>query len=209
MALDREALFQPFNLAGWVPTTRMVAPGLPDDAGLVGERWQGMDLAARRAVATGRVNRWKAANGGRLVLGAALPGGPGSDVLFRALTSQFAAIGIVLTRAANSQSADLVLRDRVARFAGARWFLGQFQCRMSPAICSEDVDFLVQLAIRARDPAQQAGYLADAENALAAHNAFIPIGAPIRWSLVRSGVAGFADNAWAIHPLFPLTRAPM
>lgn len=210
MALDRAALIQPFNLAGWVPTSRVVAPGLPDDPGLAGERWQGMDLAARRTVAAGRVARWKAANGGSTpVLSVALPEGPGSDTLFDGLAAQYREIGVVLARAESAKSADLALRDRVARYAGARWFLNQFHCGMSAAICSEDVDLLVGLAVAARDPAAQANYLADAENALAAHNAFIPIGAPIRWSLVRSGVVGFAENAWAIHPLFPLTRAPI
>ena len=210
LALDRPALIQPFNLAGWAATTRVVAPGLPDDQGLVGERWAGMDLAARRNAAAERVARWKAANGGNTpVLGVALPEGPGSDTLFAGLAAQYREIGIVLARAQDGRDADLALRDRVARYAGARWFLNQFHCRISAAICSEDVDFLVRLAGASRDPASQANYLADAENALAAYNAFIPIGAPIRWSLVRSGVAGFAENPWAIHPLFPLSRAPM
>ena len=115
----------------------------------------------------------------------------------------------MLARAETGERADLVLRDRVARYAGTRWFLNQFNCGVSAAICSPDVDFLVALAVGARDPAAHASYLADAENALTAYNAFIPIGAPIRWSLVRSGVAGFAENAWAIHPLFPLSRAPI
>ena len=213
LALDRPELIKPFNLAGWIPTTRIVAPGLPDDTGQVGERWPDLDLAARRAAAAGRVARWKAAHGGQLALRVALPDGPGSDTLFAGLAEQYATIGLTLTRAPQNsrrgQRADLALRDRVARFAGARWFLNQFHCGMSAAICSGDVDFLVELAVAERDPAQQAGYLAEAEKAAAANNGYIPIGAPIRWSLVRSGVAGFAENAWAIHPLFPLTRASM
>ena len=76
--LDRAALIQPFNLAGWTATTRIVPPGLPDDPGMAGERWEGMDLEARRAVAAARVARWRAANGGSTpVLSAALPAGPG------------------------------------------------------------------------------------------------------------------------------------
>lgn len=209
LALDREALIRPFNIAGWSATTRVVSPELPDDPDLVAERWPAVDLEARRASASLRVAQWKAANGGTLVLRIKLPEGPGSDTLFAGLAAQYDTIGITLRRAGRGQRADLALRDRVARFAGARWFLNQFRCGMSPAICSEDVDFLVDMAVKSRDPVQQAQYLAEAETALAAHNSFIPIGAPIRWSQVRSGVAGFAENAWAIHPLFPLTRAPM
>ena len=210
MALDRTALLQPFNIAGWTATTRIVAPDLPDDRGLVNERWTDMDLAQRRAVAAGRVTRWRAGNGGTTpVISLALPAGPGSDTLFDGLAAQYREIGVVLARAPGEANADLVLRDRVARYAGARWFLNQLHCGISDAICSQDADLLVQMAVETRDPAQQATYLADAEKALAAFNAYIPIGAPIRWSLVRSGVNGFAENAWSIHPLFPLTRAPM
>ena len=210
MALDRDELIKPFNLAGWIATTRLVPPGLAGDPGVVGERWQGMDLDARRAVAAGRVARWRAANGGATpLLGVALPDGPGSDTLFDGLAAQYRTIGVVLARAEDADRADLALRDRVARYGGPRWFLNQFHCGVSPAICSEDVDFLAGLAVDTRDPVAQANYLADAENALSAFNAYIPIGAPIRWSLVRSGVSGFAENAWAIHPLFPLTRAPI
>lgn len=209
MALDRGELIRPFNIAGWKPTTRMVAPGLPDDSGLVSERWVEQDLESRRTVAARRVTAWKAGNGGRLVLRLAMPQGPGSDTLFSSLANQYATVGIELVRAKRGQAADLALRDRVARFAGARWFLNQFHCGMSAAICSEDVDFLVQMAVQTQDPREQANYLVNAENALAAYNAYIPFGAPIRWSLVRSGVTGFAENPWAVHPLFPLTRAPM
>lgn len=209
LPLDRAALIQPFNIAGWKPTTRIVPSDLPDDSGLVGERWSEFNLEQRRAIAARRVAAWKAENGGALELRIALPNGPGADTLFSGLASQYAAIGIALVRAKDAKNADLALRDRVARFAGARWFLNQFNCGVSAAICSEDVDFLVQMAVAAQTPQEQSAYLVSAENALAAFNAYIPLGAPIRWSLVRSGVVGFAENPWAVHPLFPLSRAPM
>lgn len=209
LALDRAALLKPFNIGGWTPTTRVVAPGLPNDSGLVGERWTGMSIEARRAAAATRVARWKAANGGRLTLSLSLPPGPGSDTLFAGLKGQYAEIGITLVRAAKGERGDLALRDRVARFAGARWFLNQFNCAVGPPVCSQDVDMLVELAVKTASPAQQAGFLANAETALTATNGYIPIGAPIRWSLVRAGVQGFSENPWAIHPLFPLTRAPI
>ena len=46
--------------------------------------------------------------------------------------------------------------------------------------------------------------LAEAEERLTSLNAFIPLGAPVRWSLVRGDIDGFAENRWALHPLLPL-----
>lgn len=208
MALDRAALIAPFNIAGWAATTRLVAPDLPGDNGTLGERWPDLDIDARRAVAARRVAAFEAANGA-VVLTLALPQGPGSDILFAGLREQFAAVGVDLQRAGSPADADLVLRDRVARFGGAQWFLNQFNCRVTASICSEDVDFLVDLANNAPDPAESASYLAEAEAALTAFNPFIPLGAPIRWSMVRADVEGFVENPWNLHPLFPLSRAPI
>lgn len=209
MALDRNALIAPFNLAGWSPTTRIVAPGLPDDPGGTAERWPDMDQEARQAEAARRVARWEAASGAPLALSIMLPEGPGSDMLFEGLAGQYGAIGIDLARTDDEKLADLALRDRVARYPGMRWFLNQFHCRVSSAICSPDVDFLVGLSLAAATPVEREGYLAEAATALQNHNGFIPIGAPIRWSLVRSGVQGFSENPWSIHPLFPLARSPI
>ncbi len=209
MALDRAALIQPFNIAGWVQTTRIVAPGMQGEEGAEGERWADMTIEAQRSIAAQRVNAWKTANAGNLVLTVGLPEGPGSDILFDALARQWATIGVGLSRVQKGQGAQLELRDRVARYGGARWFLNQFNCEVSTAICSPDVDFLVELAVESRDPAESASYLAEAEETLSAFNAFIPFGAPIRWSLVRADAVGFAENPWGLHPLFPLSRAPI
>jgi peptide/nickel transport system substrate-binding protein/oligopeptide transport system substrate-binding protein len=39
-------------------------------------------------------------------------------------------------------------------------------------------------------------------------NVYIPIGAPLRWSMVRSNVDGYAANAWAWHPLPDMATIP-
>lgn len=209
MALDRPALIEPFNIGGWVPTTRMVSPGLPNDDGSVPERWIALSIEERRAEAAQRVAAWEAQNDAEVSLRLALPDGPGSDILFTELAAQYGAIGIALERVGMGDRSDLALRDRVARYAGARWFLNQFNCGISRALCSPDVDFLVELAVESRDPVEQLSYLAEAETALAAFNGYIPIGVPIRWSLARAEVVGFSENPWNLHPLFPLSRAPM
>ena len=58
MALDRPALIEPFNIGGWVPTTRVVAPGLPADPGhdrrALGRAHDRADRRARRRAASPR-----------------------------------------------------------------------------------------------------------------------------------------------------------
>ena len=64
-------------------------------------------------------------------------------------------------------------------------------------------------ALDARDGTEESSYLYEAETALLATNLYIPLGAPIRWSLVRADIDAFSENPWNIHPLFPLSRAPI
>ncbi|WP_379552655.1 ABC transporter substrate-binding protein [Qipengyuania sp. DGS5-3] len=209
MGIDREALIQPFNIAGWVSTTRLVSPGLPDESELLGERWTNLTDEERIQTARARVSQWQTANDEPVRLRLFLPEGAGSDILFEGLAGQLEQIGVQLVRSEDVEGADLALRDRVARYGGARWFLNQFNCEVSRAICSEDVDFLVQLAVDSSNPEEARSYLIEAETALTVFNPYIPLGAPIRWSLVRGDIEDFVENPWNVHPLFPLSRAPI
>ncbi|MEO6153854.1 MAG: ABC transporter substrate-binding protein [Croceibacterium sp.] len=202
MALDRPALIAPFNIGGWVPTTRIVAPGMQNDAGTVSERWTGQVIEDLRAVAARRVAGWRAGNGGapvRLTLAAAP--GPGTDLLVRELSSQLGPIGVTLQRVPEGAPADLALIDRVARYPDLRWFLDQFNCSLRQGLCDEEADRSVSATAAELDPAKRAALLAQAETTLTQANGFIPFGSPIRFSLVRSSITGFDPNAWAFHPL--------
>jgi oligopeptide transport system substrate-binding protein len=209
MALDRPQLIAAFNIGGWVPTTRVVAPGLPGDPGYVGERWSERPLEDLRAVAASRVAGWRRANSGeaaRLTL--AIGQAPGLDLLFRELARQLATIGVRLERVREGRPSDLVLVDRVARYAEPRWFLNQFNCSLHNGLCDADADFLVEQAMAEIDPVARATLLAEAEAALTLANVYLPFGSPLRFSLVRSDVDGFAGNPWAFHPLPPLAVIP-
>ncbi len=213
MTIDRSALSATFNIGGWVPTTRMVAPGLAEDAGLVGERWTGLDIAARRAIAAGRVAAWRAANDAEnpadgLTISMAISEQPGHALLFNELSRQLATIGVALVRAEDSASADLVLVDRVARYASPVWFLNQFNCLLDRGLCSEEADVIAAQILDETDPAARARLMAEAETALTAENVYIPFGSPLRWSLVRGNVDGFAGNRWGFHPLPELAAIP-
>lgn len=209
MAIDRNALLQPFNIGGWVPSTRIVPATLSTAPEAPPERWAALSLEQRRSEARQRVSRWREENGREPAVSIYLPDGPGSDLLFDGLARDFATIGVSATRAGSASSADLSLRDRVARYASPRWFLNQFHCSIREEQCSEDTDYLVSLALDANGVLEEASYLYEAETALLAANRYIPLGAPIRWSLVRADIEAFSENPWGIHPLFPLSRAPI
>lgn len=208
MAIDREALIEPYNIGGWTPTTRLVPPGLPSDRGYIAERWSGRTIEQTRAEAARRVATWRSSSGSEPRLTIALGRGPGLDMLFRELAAQLATIGVQLERVAESRPADLTLVDRVARYADSRWFLNQFHCGLGNGMCSSEADALVRDSIVQTDPDSKATLLAQAEAELTLANVYIPFGAPLRFSLVRGDVQGFAGNAWAFHPLPPFAVIP-
>jgi ABC-type transport system substrate-binding protein len=115
-------------------------------------------------------------------------------------------IGVGLARSPEGTRGDLALVDRIARYGAPRWFLNQFSCSLRPAACDETVDYLVELAVDASDLTTRAAYLAQAEAELTSSNIYIPFGAPLRWSLIRSNVTGFVPNQWAFHPLPPMAE---
>jgi peptide/nickel transport system substrate-binding protein/oligopeptide transport system substrate-binding protein len=75
-------------------------------------------------------------------------------------------------------------------------------------LCSASADRLIGLALVESDPAKRADLLAQAEAQLTIANSYIPLGVPIRWSLVSGKATGFMPNPWNIHPLMPLAMLP-
>ncbi|WP_336987462.1 ABC transporter substrate-binding protein [Altererythrobacter aquiaggeris] len=210
LAIDRTALLEPFNIGGWVATTRAVAPDLDGEVDTGAERWPDLSIEQRQAIALQRVERWRAANGGNSPrLKIAFPAGPGSELLFSQIRKDLAAAGITSELVTQEDQADLVLVDRLARFASPRWFLNQFNCSLNLGLCSPEVDALVLDTIREADPGRRDAILREAEAVLNASNIYIPFGAPIRWSLVRGNITGFINNRWGLHPLPPLANRPI
>ncbi|KHK92398.1 ABC transporter substrate-binding protein [Novosphingobium malaysiense] len=227
MTIDRNALIAPFGLGGWSPTTRIVTPSLDGDLGTIGERWTGQSVDERRQIAAARVRSWlsgagkddgeknkesdadgNAASDATVKLRIWLPEGEGTDVLLEKLTSDFAAIGVSLELAKDERKADLVLVDDVARYPRAAWFLNRLSCTTRRGLCSKEADARVAEAGNAATPIDRAALLTEAEAELTSANVYIPFGPPIRWSLVRGSVNGFAANAWGWHPLMPLAWLP-
>lgn len=212
MTIDRDALGSALNIGGWTATTRIVNPGLDGDNGTVGERWPGRAIDERRTQAAARIAKWKAAGHPAPDLRIALPAGPGGDVLFARLAADLKAIGVGVRRVAvvgpADGDADLRLVDTVARYPRADWFLNQFACSGLRGVCSIAADRLATQARVENDPAKRAELYSQAEAQLTIANGYIPLGVPIRWSLVAGGATGFAPNRWNVHPLMPLALRP-
>jgi peptide/nickel transport system substrate-binding protein/oligopeptide transport system substrate-binding protein len=209
MAIDRGRLIEPFGVDGWTATTRLISPNVDGDLAQNGERWQSLSIEARRAQASARVRAWQAKASGSATppspaVRVWLPQGPGSDILFGRLASDMNTIGVTLQREHDLAAADLALVDEVARYPRVSWFLNRLACLPARGLCDKEADDLVAGAVANKDSRQRAQILSDVEAKLTADNVFIPLGTPIRWSLVRGNVDGFATNPWAWHPLMPL-----
>ena len=103
--------------------------------------------------------------------------------------------------------ADLALIDEVAPSTSPAWFVRRFRCG-EVAICDADVDSLMDAARQTEIPAQRYALLAQAAARIDNAQLFIPIAAPVRWSLVSARIQGFAGNRYARHTLTDLLQAP-
>lgn len=206
MAIDRSALIQSFGLGGWQPTTWIVPAQFFGADAYPETRWQALSIDERRAIAAGRIGQWSQTSGETPELRIGLPEGPGSDLLFEGLRDAWDEIGVRVIRVEPGEGADLELRDRLARYSSPRWFLNQFNCELEIGLCSPEADALVSESLLLTDPIEKERKLAEAHAILVEEEVFIPLGAPVRWSLVRGAIDAYQANQWGIHPLFPLSQ---
>lgn len=208
MAIDRQALAGAINLAGWMTTTRVINPGLAEDNGTIGERWNGRTIQERRNQAAVRVANWRSGGKPQPVLRIALPAGPGADVLFARLRDDLGAIGVEPRRVALEDDAELRLVDLVASYGAAQWFFNRLSCTAGRAACDPAADRFAAESLAEPNPVRRAELVSQAEAQLTISNGYIPLGVPVRWSLVAGNVTGFATNRFAIHPLMSLAMLP-
>lgn len=206
MAIDRGELIQPFGLGGWRSSTWIVPRDLFAPAQYPVNRWSELGIEERRGIARRRVLEWNAGRTEPVELRIGLPSGPGSDLLFEQLSSAWEEIGVTAVRVGMGEGAELELRDRLARYSSPRWFLNQLNCAIEIGLCSEAADELVRQSLTERDPEAKQALLAEAHAELMEAEVFIPLGVPVRWSLVRGAVNGYQANPWGLHPLFPLSQ---
>jgi peptide/nickel transport system substrate-binding protein len=203
-ALDRDSLVGAFAVPGLVSRATVLEPGLDSIPDPVPPAWTSTTLSERKASLAATAKRLFGSVPSPTIT-VALPEGPGADLLFNRLTSDWGALGITVRRAGPRAPADLKLVDEVARSTSASWFVRQFRCP-AVAICDDHLEELLKAARETAILPQRAALLQQAAAQIDNEQFFIPIAAPIRWSLVSSRIAGFAGNRFAIHTLTELER---
>ncbi len=206
MVVDRTALSSLFPLGGWATTTQLLPGQLDLPTPPTRPDWASQSMEERRARAAAVMTRWRADEGEPPTLRIALPEGPGATLLYGLLSRDLAAIGLTTERVGPEAKADLLLVDEVAAYDSALWYLGRIGCARK-VHCSKEADAQMQAASLATSAEERLGRVAQAEALMVAHQGFIPLAAPVRWSLVSRRLNGFKPSPRARHPLNHLFRA--
>jgi oligopeptide transport system substrate-binding protein len=206
MAIDRSQLPVLFPLGGWAITEKIVPSQLDLPRQPTPPGWSDMTMDDRLAQASAAVARWRSDNGAPPVLRVALPDGPGATTLFGLIRHDLELIGLQVERVAMKDEADLRLIDEVAAYDSALWYLGRIGCARK-VHCSAAADAQLQAASLASSLPERTARIAQAEALMQAHNGYIALGAPIRWSLVTRRLNGFVPSPRARHPLNHLFRS--
>jgi oligopeptide transport system substrate-binding protein len=203
MAIDRPTLAAALGVPGGERQS-LLPPGVEGMAQVSAPAWIRDALPARRTRAAALL-REAEGEAGRLKVRVALPDGPGMRLLFAYLRRDWASVGVEAVRVPSGAQADLRLVDEVAPAGSASWYLRHFSCEAS-RICDPAADEMMAAARIAPDSPTRRGLLANADRILAGLGPFIPLTAPIRWSLVAPRLTGFRPNAFGRHPIGELIR---
>ncbi|HYW16614.1 MAG TPA: ABC transporter substrate-binding protein [Allosphingosinicella sp.] len=203
MALDRPALAAALGIPGLQARESLLPAGIEGLGQVSAPAWIRDPLPARQARAAALLR--DSGENGRLTVRVALPEGLGYRLLFARLRRDWAAVGVETVRVAAGSPADLRLIDEVAPAGLASWYLRRFACGSSP-ICDPAADEMMAAARIAPDAGTRRGQLANADRILAGLGPFIPLTAPVRWSLVSPRLTNFRPNAFGRHPIGELIR---
>lgn len=202
-ALDRANFINTLAVPGLAARATVLEPGLDGINAPAQPGWFVTALADRLGALGAQADRLfgKA----KPIVRIALPDGPGADLLLQELVRDWGAIGLTVQRAQPGSPADFALIDEVAPSTSPSWFVRHFRCG-AVAICDEQADALMEAARETPVPQQRYALLAQAAARIDDAQLFIPIAAPVRWSLVSGRVQGFAGNRYARHTLTGLEQ---
>jgi len=201
-AIDRAELINGLRVGGLVPRATVLQAGLEGIGQPTQPAWLGQPANDRRGALEAEARRLFG-SAERPTLRIAIPNGPGGKYLMARLAYDWLPLGIKVERAPSAGSADLIWVDEVAPSSSPAWFLRRFRCGVA-AICVEQAEELLTQARETVDSRQRAALFIEAAELIDRAQLFIPIAAPIRWSLVSGRVPGFAENPFARHTLVGL-----
>jgi peptide/nickel transport system substrate-binding protein len=205
-AIDRDAFVAALGVGNLAPRATLLQAGLDGLNPPAQPAWLGTPLDQRigrlRASIDGLLGRAR-----RPAIRVALPKGPGGELLLQLLMRDWGALGFTVEWAPGAASADFVLVDQVAPSSSPAWFVRRFRCGVVP-VCDSDMEGVLESARTSQVPAQRYALIAQAARMIDQKQLFIPITAPVRWSLVGSRVQNFAGNRYARHTLTDLNQRP-
>lgn len=210
--IDRAALVAALGVPDLQPRSSLLQLGLDGVSTPAEPAWSGVPLANRREAILERARTlFPRASGAQEpptlepapVLRVALPKGPGGAIILERLRADWGPLNLQVVEAAEGQPADLRWIDSVAPSSSPAWFLRSFRCEFVP-ICAEEADRLLDAARLTGFAPQRSAFFADAERIMRDQILFIPVAAPVRWSLVARGIDGFDENRFAAHTLMDL-----
>ena len=202
-ALDRDNYIAALNVPGLAARATLLEPGLDGMPAPVPPAWFATPFGERLAALRADSDRLFGSE--KPTLRIALPDSPGGELLLRELARDWGAIGLRVERAGPGAPADFALVDEVAPSTSPAWFVRRFRCG-TVAVCDGQADQLMDAARDTPIPAQRYALLVQAAARMEDAQLFIPIAAPVRWSLVSARVHGFAGNRYARHTLTDLQQ---
>ena len=205
-AIDRETFIAALGVPGLASRATLLEPGLDGLPPPIGPDWFGVPIADRRpALVTQAAEIF--GSGDKPILRLWLPAGAGGDLLFELLKRDWGALGFTVERARSLAAADFRLIDEVAPSTSPAWFLRRFSCGATK-LCDSEADTLLEAARATLVPVQRSALFDQAARRIEEAQLFLPIAAPVRWSLVSPRLRGFAGNRFARHTLTDLEQSP-
>jgi oligopeptide transport system substrate-binding protein len=204
-ALDRGHYVNALGVPGLAARATLLEPGLDGVPAPVVPAWTATPLGERIAPLKSESDRLFPNE--KPIIRLALPSGAGGDLLLQELARDWGALGLTVERTSPEVEADFALVDEVAPSASPSWFVRRFRCGLAP-VCDSQADELMDAARQALIPAQRYALLGQAAARIDDMQLFLPITAPVRWSLVSGRIQGFAGNRYARHTLTDLQQQP-
>jgi oligopeptide transport system substrate-binding protein len=205
-AIDRDSIVAALAVPGLTPRATLLEPGLDGTPTPAVPAWLATPYADRVAGLQTQASRLFPKDP-RPTIRIALADGPGADLLYQLLQRDWGQLGFTVERADRASAADFALIDEVAPSPSPAWFVRRFRCERVP-VCDPGADELIDGARLSPVPAQRYALLGQAAALVDGGTLFLPIAAPVRWSLVSQRIENFAGNRYAQHTLTGLEAKP-